>query len=132
MLSYHSLVHIVNVPTRGQKILDVFITNVLIFWNKAKVIKSLVRSGHLAVLLKPVVKVKAIRKTIEFPDLRVHNKLKMLRKMDNFRWDTITSGTTCPNEMTNNLYNKIWPIFKECSQLSKHGSPVETFPSSFQ
>ena len=108
-----------NVPTRGQKILDVFISNVPNFWNKAKVIKSLVRSGHLAVLLKPVVKVKAIRKTVEFPDLRGHNKLKMLRKMDNFRWDTITSGTTCPNEMTNNLYNKIWPIFKESFPVIK-------------
>ena len=108
-----------NVPTRGQKILDVFITNVPNFWNKAKAIKSLVRSNHLAVLLKPVVKVKATRKTVEFRDLREHNKLKMLRKMDDFQWDTITNGTTCPNEMINNFYNKIWPIFDECFPVIK-------------
>ena len=119
LLNYHSLVQIVNVPTRGQKILDVFITNVPNFWNKAKAIKSLVRSDHLAVLLKPVVKVKATRKTVEFRDLREHNKLKMLRKMDDFQWDTITNGTTCPNEMINNFYNKKWPIFDECFPVIK-------------
>ena len=66
LLNYHSLVQIVNLQTRD-------------FWSKAKTIKSLVRSDHLAVLLKPVVKAKAIRKTVEFRDLREHNKLKMLR-----------------------------------------------------
>ena len=64
-------------------------------------------------------KVKAIRKTVEFRDLREHNKLKMLQKMDDFQWDTITSGTTCPNEMANNFYNKIWPIFEECFPVIK-------------
>ncbi len=62
LLNYHSLVQIVNLPTRGQNILDVFVTNVPNFWSKAKTIKSLVRSDHLAVLLKPVVKAKATRK----------------------------------------------------------------------
>ena len=48
LLNYHSLVQIVNIPTRGQKILDVFITNVPNFWNKAKAIKSL---GDLTIWL---------------------------------------------------------------------------------
>ncbi len=74
-----------NLPTRGQNILDVFVTNVPNFWSKAKTIKSLVRSDHLAVLLKPVVKAKAIGKTVEFRDLREHNKLKMLWKMEDFQ-----------------------------------------------
>ena len=73
----------------------------------------------LAVLLKPVVKAKAIRKTVEFRDLRGHNKLKMLRKMEEFQWDTISSGTSCPNEMINNFYNKIWPIYEECFPIIK-------------
>ncbi len=119
LLNYHSLVQIVNLPTRGQNILDVFVTNVPNFWSKAKTIKSLVRSDHLAVLLKPVVKAKATRKTVEFRDLREHNKLKMLRKMEDFQWDTISSGTSCPNEMINNFYNKIWPIYEECFPIIK-------------
>ena len=34
LLNYHSLVQIVNLPTRGQNILDVFVTNVPNFWSK--------------------------------------------------------------------------------------------------
>ena len=120
-----------NVSTRGQKNVDAFITNVPNFLNKAKAIKSLVRSDHLAVLRKTVIKVKAIRKTVEFRGLTENNKLKMLRKMDAFQWDTITSGTTCPNEMINNFYTKIWPIF-DVSQLLKHRYPVEILSSSFR
>ena len=45
LLNYHSLVQIMNLLTRGQNILDVFVTNVPNFWSKAKTIKSLVRSG---------------------------------------------------------------------------------------
>ena len=70
---------------------QLFITNVPNFWNKAKAIKSLVRSDHLAVLLKPVVKLETIRKTVEFRDLRKHNKLKMLREIDDFQRDTTIS-----------------------------------------
>ena len=43
----------------------------------------------------------------------------MLRKLDDFQWDTITSGTACPNEMINNFYNKIWPIFEQCFPVIK-------------
>ena len=39
--------------------------------------------------------------------------------MDAFRWDTITSGTTYPNEMIKNFCNKIWPIFDECFPVIK-------------
>ncbi len=85
MLNYHSLAQIVNVPTRGQKILDVFITNVPNYWEKTKAVKGLVRSDHLTVLLKPVVKKKAIRKTVEFRYLRQHNKIKMSLKMENVK-----------------------------------------------
>ena len=38
---------------------------------------------------------------------------------NDFQWDTITNGTTCPNEMINNFYNKIWPIFDECFPVIK-------------
>ena len=66
-----------------------------------------------------MVKVKAVRKTVEFCYLREHKKLKMLRKMDDFQGDTITSGNRCPNKITNNFYNKIWPIFEECFPVIK-------------
>ncbi len=42
LLNYHSLAQIVKAPTRAQKILDMFITNVFNYWKKAKAVK-----GHL-------------------------------------------------------------------------------------
>ena len=119
LLNCHSLAQIVKNPTCGQKILDVFITNVPNFWEKAKAVKGLVRSDHLTVLLKPVVKKNAIRKTVEFRDLRQHNKLRMSQKMENVKWDDVTCGTTCPSEMIRAFYNKIWPIFDECFSITK-------------
>ncbi len=59
-----------------------FVTNVPNYWEKAKAVKGLVRSDHLTVLFKPVVKKKAIRKMVEFRDLRKHNKLRMFQKME--------------------------------------------------
>ena len=38
-------------PTRGQRILDIFLTNVPHFWKKTNVEKSLVRSDHNMVLV---------------------------------------------------------------------------------
>lgn len=119
LLNYHSLTQIVKIPTRAQKILDVFVTNVPNYWGKVSAVKGLVRSDHLAVLVKPVVKKKAIRKTVEFRDLRQHNKLRMLQRMEEVQWDDITCGTIGPNEMIMDFYNKIWPIFNECFPIIK-------------
>ena len=51
MLKNHlSLAQLVKSPTRGQRILDIFLTNVPHFWKKTNVEKSLVRSYHNMVL----------------------------------------------------------------------------------
>ena len=54
LLNQHSLAQIVKIPTRGVRTLDVFLTNFPQLWTKVRAIKSLVRSDHLAVLVKPV------------------------------------------------------------------------------
>ena len=46
VLNQLSFTQLVKVPTRGQKILDVFITNAPNYWKNVKVVKSLVRSDH--------------------------------------------------------------------------------------
>ena len=50
----------VKIPTRGDNILDVFITNIPHFWKKIKVAKSLVRSDHKMIIayLRETVKAK--------------------------------------------------------------------------
>ena len=54
MLRNHlSLAQLVKSPTRGQRLLDVFLTNAPHFWKKTNVEKSLVRSDHNMVLVYP-------------------------------------------------------------------------------
>ncbi len=60
----------IKTPTRGLKILDVFITNVPNFWKSVKVVKSLVRSDHDMVITYPRNIVKAIRTNSYFRDVR--------------------------------------------------------------
>ena len=40
LLNQPSFVQLVKVPTRGQRILDVFITNAPHYWKRVKVVKS--------------------------------------------------------------------------------------------
>ena len=46
LINHLSLAQLVKSPTRGQRILDVFLTNVPHFWKKTNVEKSLVRSDQ--------------------------------------------------------------------------------------
>ena len=48
LLNQLSFAQLVKSPTRGENILDVFITNVPHYWKKVKITNSLVRSDHKA------------------------------------------------------------------------------------
>ena len=50
LMQQHGLHQMVKVPTRRDKILDVFLTNSPLLWKSGKVHKGLVRSDHLVVL----------------------------------------------------------------------------------
>ena len=117
LLNQHSLAQIVKIPTRDRT-LDVFITNFPQLWSKVRAIKSLVRSDHLAVLVKPVQLGKSLRKTIEFRDCRDYNKLEMF-KIENCQLDSFIIDAKCPNEMIDRFYEKVWPLFNECFPIIK-------------
>ena len=119
LLSQHSLAQIVKIPTRGASTLDVFITNFPQLWTKVRAIKSLARSDHLAVLVKPVQLGKSSRKTIEFCDCRDHNKLEMFKKIENCGLDSFIMNAKCPNEMLARFYENVWPLFNECFPIIK-------------
>ena len=112
LLNQHSLAQIVKIPTRGVRTLDVFITNFPQLWTKVRVIKSLVRSDHLAVLVKPVQLGKSSSKTIEFRDCRDNNKLEMFKKIENCQLDSFIKDAKCPNKMIARFYEKVWSLFK--------------------
>ena len=91
-LNQLSFTLLVKVPKRGQRTLDVFITNVPNYWKKIKVVKSLVRSDHDMVITYPDDTVKAKRTNSYFRDVRDHHKLTILRELESLDWDMITSN----------------------------------------
>jgi hypothetical protein len=76
-------------PTRGQRILDVFITNAPHLWTKISIRNCLVRSDHSSVLILPRVPCKAVRRTVNFRDVREQNKIAMDRSLENCNWDDV-------------------------------------------
>ena len=119
LLNQLSLIQLVKVPTRGQNILDVFITNAPHDWKKVKVVKSLVKSDHDMVITYPRDVIKAERKKSYFRDVRQHKKINMLYELGTVDWNMITKDGQTPDEMTLKFYETMWPIFEKCFPLIK-------------
>ena len=66
IMCQHALQQMVKAATRGNRILDVFITNSAFLWKPGKVHKGLVRSDHLVVTVSPAVPAKPSRKYVHF------------------------------------------------------------------
>lgn len=64
LLVHASLSLFVKKPTRGENILDVFMTNTPYLWGKVKVFESAIRSDHNMVIACPGTSAKAKRSTI--------------------------------------------------------------------
>ena len=62
IISQHNMEQMVRKPTRGQKILDIFLTNCPHLWNHSRVFEGIVKSDHLAVMITPRVAVKPEKK----------------------------------------------------------------------
>ena len=119
ILNQLSFTQLVKVPTRGQKILDVFITNAPNYWKNVKVVKSLVRSDHDMVITYPRDIVKAKRTNSYFRDVGDHRKLNMFRELESVDWDMITSNCDNLDEMIIKFYEIVWPKFDKCFPLIK-------------
>ena len=64
LLVHASLSQMVKKPTRGENILDVFITNTPHLWEKVRVFESAIRSDHNMVIAYPRTSAKAKRSSI--------------------------------------------------------------------
>ncbi len=53
LLNQLFLYMVVNTPTRGDNIFDVFITNIPLYWSKVKVTQSLARSDNKMIVAYP-------------------------------------------------------------------------------
>ena len=109
ILNKLSFTQLIKIPTRGQRTLDVFITNVPNYWKGTKVVKSLVRSDHDMVITYLRDTVKAKRTNSYFRDVRDHCKLAMLRELESQDWNMTTSNIKNLDEMTLKFYETVQP-----------------------
>ena len=112
----HGLHQMVKVPTRRDKILDVFLTNCPLLWKPGKVHKGLVRSDHLAVTVLPSIPAKPQRKYVSFRDTRDHRKIAMETKLSVFDWNSINNLDN-PEESVKLLNTSLWSMFNESFPL---------------
>ena len=89
ILTQLNLLQMVNTPTRKNKILDVFITNLPHFLRKVSVAPGLVRSDPSVVLvLYQRIPFKAKRNTVMPRDVRDRHNLEMDNLMKYHNWDS--------------------------------------------
>ena len=119
LLNQLSLFQMVKTTTRGDNILDVFITNVSNYWKKLKVAKSLVRSDHKMIIAYPRETVKAKRTDFYFRDVRQHRKLNMWKELKGIDWNEIDKEEQSLDEMVEKFYTTIWPKFEKSFPLIK-------------
>ena len=91
ILNQLPLTQLVKSPTRGLKILDIFITNVPNYWKSSKVAIGLVRSDQDMVITHLHDKVKAKRKNSYFRDVRKHHILNMLHELKSIDCNMIST-----------------------------------------
>ena len=113
LLLQNSLFQMVRSPTRKDKILDVFITNVPHLWDKVTVRKCLVRSDHSMVIACPRVPVQSVRKTISFRDAREQNKIKMSRGLQEIDWSDVFSSDKVDDKVKL-VQDKLVSLYDSC------------------
>ena len=109
----------VKTRTRGDNILDVFITNIPHYWKKVNAAKSLVRSDYSMVIAYPRDIIKAKRSNSYFRDVRQHRKLNMLTELESINWNKITVEGQSFDQMVEKLYLSIWPKFEKSFPMIK-------------
>jgi len=112
--------------TRGNSILDVFVTNAPHYWKEVKVEKSLLRTDHEIIFAYRRNIVKTKRTNSFFRDVREHRKLNVLRELENVDWSKITKHDKEPDELIRQLYKIIWPRFKNDFPLIKYVPSCKT------
>ena len=114
----HNLQQLVSNSTRGQRILDMFITNFPYLWKPPSVFKGLVRSDHMTIIVNPCVQVKPERKHVYFRDVREHRKSNMEKCFQKCDWSSIYNtndvdkATTLLNDKVSSIFNESFPLIK--------------------
>ena len=116
LLVHASLSQMVKKATRGENILDVFITNTPYLWEKVKVFESAIRSDHSMVIACPRSSAKAKRSSIQFRDVREGRKIHMAYLLESQDWQEVFSVADCELKC-DGLSNTLCTMFNECFPL---------------
>ena len=115
---HHNLEQLVKKNTRGQRVLDVFLTNSPYLWKSPVVFAGLVRSDHLTVMITPKVLAKPEGKHVYFRDVREHRKIDMENKLKECDWSSVYNtsdvdyAVTVLNELIVSLFNECFPLIR--------------------
>jgi hypothetical protein len=128
-----ALCQLVNCPTRGENILDLFITNQLNLF-KVTVSEALVKSDHRAVYVNTnmhykEIKTPKISRKIEFPDLSFGNVNKLIEAISVEQWATVYACCDVDDALV--LFNSICLNYIQCYIPIKQISMTNRDPPFF-
>ncbi|PFX32709.1 hypothetical protein AWC38_SpisGene2368 [Stylophora pistillata] len=115
-IEQHSMQQLIKVPTRGNRTLDVFITNYPFFWKPGSSVKGLVRSDHFAIIVHPSTPAKPSRKKVSFRDTREHCKIAMNLRLEEYDWSVLSSLADL-DESVELLSQKLWEMYDDSLPL---------------
>ena len=141
LMHQFSLSQLVKKPTRGNNIMDVFLTNTPFEFSAVKCVNSLINTDHKSIIVNPRTRAKATRKWVQLRDTRAHCKLAMFDFLKDINWlaelsgkniessRPIVSACSCPTELISSYLDKVMtPIVKSLpSYIKDSNHALETF-----
>lgn len=108
LMHQFSLSQLVKKPTRGNNILNVFLTNTPFEFSTVKYVDSLIDTDHKSIIVNPRTRAKATRKRVELRDTRAHCKLAMFDFLKDIDWLAELSGENIDSAVSH-FYSLINP-----------------------
>ena len=113
-------------PTKGQKQLDIFLTNCPHLWSRLKVIDGVVKSDHLAVVITPRVAVKPEKNPVYFREARDHRKFAIMSELETQDWSFIDDCKNVNESVIILLNHVITSAFNNCFSLIEVARMIHT------
>ena len=99
--NHFKLKQLVKFPTRGQTMLDLFLTNMYDYFSAPESFPPFGLSDHATVIMKPKIRVpnQHTRKSIIIRDVRESNKASLGRYFAGIDWSCVTDQITCEDQL---------------------------------
>jgi hypothetical protein len=98
-----NVIHVVTFPTRGDNTLDQILTNMGSSYKKPRKLPPIGKSDHCVIIWEPR-KIKRLEKKttkVEFLDCKPHNKLRLLKAINQVNWEHLVQLNLSLDDLTN-------------------------------